>query len=66
LIHELKIRFIPFKGRVMKKILSILKEMNFKVYPSDKYNVYNYPFIPYQDEGEAFKKSKIENECMKI
>lgn len=50
----------------MKKILSILKELNFKVYQSDKYNIDNYPFNPYQDEGEAFKKSKIEDERMKI
>ena len=43
----------------MKKILSILKEMNFKVYPLDKFNIDNYPFIPHQDEGEEFERSKI-------
>lgn len=42
-----------------KKILQVLKEMNFKVYQSDKFNIDNYPFNPYQDEGEEFERSKI-------
>ena len=43
----------------MKRILNILKEMNLTVYQSEKFNLDNIHFDPFQDEGEEFERSKI-------
>lgn len=53
----------------MKKILEVLKDMNLTVFQSNRFNLDNFYFDPYEDEGEKFERSKIfekENHAGKI
>jgi hypothetical protein len=43
----------------MKKILNVLREMDFTIYQSERFNLDRIHFDPYQDEGEEFERSKI-------
>ena len=43
----------------MKKILNVLRDMDLIVYQSERFNLDNFHFDPFQDEGEEFERSKI-------
>lgn len=43
----------------MSKFLQYLKEYNYKYFASDKVNLDDYSIEEYEDEGEAFDKSKV-------
>ncbi|MBB6215107.1 hypothetical protein HNQ80_001196 [Anaerosolibacter carboniphilus] len=43
----------------MKKILNLFRNKGFVCYTTDRYNLDNVHFEPYQDEGEEFDKNKI-------
>ena len=43
----------------MKKILNVLRDLDLTVYQSERFNLDNFHFDPFQDEGEEFERSKI-------